>query len=106
MQLGPVTTIVGMPGTSFMVTELVVALQFVTVLVKVNVVFPDEIPVTTPALVTVAIAVSLLIHVPPVVGDSVIVLPIQTDAPAFTVGIALTTRVAGLEIIPFISEMI
>ena len=44
----------------------------------------------TPALVTVAIALLLLVHVPPVVGDNVAVLPTQTDAGAVTTGKALT----------------
>lgn len=49
----------------------------VTVLVKVNVAVPAETPVTTPALVTVATAGSLLTQVPPVVGDREVVKPTQ-----------------------------
>ena len=40
---------------------------------------PAATPVTTPALVTVAFVLSLLTHVPPVVGDNVIVLPTHTE---------------------------
>lgn len=44
-------------------------------LVNVKVTVPSVTPVTTPAFVTVAIDVLLLTHVPPVVGDSVVVAP-------------------------------
>ena len=44
----------------------------------------------TPALVTVATAALLLVHVPPDVGDNVAVLPAHTAAGAVTVGFALT----------------
>jgi hypothetical protein len=47
----------------------------VVLLVNVNVTEPALTPVTTPALVTVAIAVLLLAHVPPVVGLNVVVEP-------------------------------
>ena len=57
---------------------------------KVNVTLPAATPVTNPALVTVAFVASLLVQVPPVVGDSVIVLPTQTDDPALTTGKELT----------------
>ena len=57
---------------------------------KVNVTLPAATPVTNPALVTVAFVASLLVQVPPVVGDSVIVLPTQTDDPALTTGMELT----------------
>lgn len=46
-------------------------------LVKVKVTEPPPIPVTTPALVTVATAGLLLTQVPPVVGDKVVVEPTQ-----------------------------
>jgi hypothetical protein len=49
----------------------------VAVLVNLNVTLPADTPVTTPAFVTVAIAVLLLVHVPPVVGDKVVVVPTQ-----------------------------
>ena len=64
---------------------------------KVNVTFPAETPVTSPALVTVALVASLLVQVPPVVGDNVIVLPTQTDDPALTAGKELTVTVALVE---------
>jgi hypothetical protein len=38
----------------------------------------------------VATALLLLVHVPPVVGDKVIVLPTHTDAGALTAGFAFT----------------
>ena len=55
-----------------------------------KVTLPAATPVTNPALVTVALVGSLLVQVPPVVGDKVIVLPKQTDDPALTTGKALT----------------
>ena len=57
---------------------------------KVKVTLPAATPVTSPALVTVALVASLLVQVPPVVGDNVIVLPTQTEDPALTTGKALT----------------
>ena len=64
----------------------------VDVLVKLNVAVPAVMPVTKPLLVTVAIAELELDQVPPVVGDNVVVLPVQTWlAPVMeTVGLALT----------------
>jgi hypothetical protein len=57
----------------------------------VNVTLPAATPVTTPALVTVALVLSLLVHVPPVVGDKVMVLPTHTeDEGALTTGSAFT----------------
>ena len=64
---------------------------------KVNVTLPVATPVTSPALVTVAFVASLLVQVPPVVGDNVIVLPTQTEDPALTTGSALTVTVAVAE---------
>jgi hypothetical protein len=60
--------------------------------VNVNVTVPAATPVTTPAFVTVALATLLLAHVPPVVGDSVVVLPTHTAvAPVIdAIGLALT----------------
>lgn len=57
---------------------------------------PAPTAVTTPPLVTVATATSSLTHVPPVVGDSVEVLPIQSpEEPVMaTVGLANTQTVA------------
>ena len=62
-----------------------------------KVTLPAATPVTNPALVTVALVGSLLVQVPPVVGDNVIVFPIQTDDPALTTGKALTVTVAVTE---------
>ena len=64
---------------------------------KVKVTLPAATPVTSPALVTVALVASLLVQAPPVVGDKVIVLPKQTDDPALTAGKALTVTVAMAE---------
>ena len=64
---------------------------------KVNVTLPAATPVANPALVTVALVGSLLVQVPPVVGDSVMVLPTQTEDPALTTGKALTVTVAVTE---------
>jgi hypothetical protein len=58
--------------------------------VNVNVTEPADTPVITPALVTVATAGLLLIHVPPLVGDNVAVLPTHTFAGAVTTGNAFT----------------
>jgi hypothetical protein len=69
-------------------------------LVKVNVTVPAATPVTIPALVTVALAVLLLVHVPPVVGDKVVVPPTHTEVlPVIdAVGLGLTVTVAdGLD---------
>ena len=77
-------------GSALTVSDEVVLLQPVEVWVKVKVTLPVATPVTRPALVTVAFVASLLVQVPPVVGDNVIVLPTQTDDPALTAGSALT----------------
>ena len=59
-----------------------------------NVAVPAATPVTTPAFVTVAIALLLLAHVPPVVGDKVVVAPTHTDVlpVILTVGSAFTVE--------------
>ena len=77
-------------GNAFTVTDDVVLVHPVVPSVKVNVTEPGATPVITPALVTVAIEVLLLVHVPPLVGDKVAVLPTHTAAGAVTVGFALT----------------
>jgi uncharacterized protein (DUF362 family) len=66
----------------------------VVLLVNVNVAVPPFTPVTTPPLVTVAIAVLLLTHVPPVVGLKVVVDPshIVLAPVMLTVGFALTVN--------------
>lgn len=73
-------------GSELTVTVGVVRLHPVVAFVKVKVTFPEDNPVITPELVTVARALLLLIHVPPVVGVSVAVLPTQTEAGAVTIG--------------------
>ena len=84
-------------GSALTVSDEVVLLQPVEVWVKVKVTLPVATPVTRPALVTVAFVASLLVQVPPVVGDKVMVLPTQTDDPALTAGSALTVTVAVAE---------
>ncbi len=69
--------------------EAEVALHPVDVCVKVKLTLPAATGVTTPALVTVATDVLLLTHVPPVVGESVTVLPIQMDDGTVSTGNAL-----------------
>ena len=64
---------------------------------KVKVTLPAATPVTSPALVTVALVRSLLVQVPPVVGDKVMVPPMQTGDPALTAGSALTVTVTVAE---------
>ena len=71
-----------------------VELQPVDVCVNVKVVEPAATPVIIPAFVTVAIEVLLLNHVPPVVGESVAVLPTQTVEADVTTGNALIVTVA------------
>jgi hypothetical protein len=85
-------------GFALMVTGVVVLLQPVAVAVKVNITLPGATPVITPPLVTVANSESLalVLHIPPVVGDSVAVLPAHKLAGAVTVGDALMVTVTGL----------
>ena len=64
---------------------------------KVKVTLPAATPVTSPALVTVALVASLLVQVPPVVGDKVMVPPMKTGDPALTAGSALTVTVTVAE---------
>ena len=82
-------------GKVFTVTAVVVLLQLVVDEVKVNVADPAATPVTTPAEVTVATDGLLLTHVPPVVGDKVVVDPMQIELlpVMLTVGKALTVTV-------------
>ena len=79
-------------GEAFTVTADVVLLHPVEVSVKVKVAVPAETPVTTPASVTVATAGLLLTHVPPLVGDKVVVpfTQIKTAPVMLTVGFAFT----------------
>jgi len=57
--------------------EVAADTQPVVVLVKVKVANPADMPVTNPALVTVATPGSLLSQVPPLVGDNTVVEPTQ-----------------------------
>ena len=66
-------------GNGLTVTAVVVLLQLVVDEVNVNVADPAATPVTTPAEVTVATDVLLLTQVPPVVGDKVVVAPMQIE---------------------------
>jgi len=80
-------------GAALTVTKPVGAdTQPVTASVNVKEAVPAETPVTTPALVTVATAGLLLTHVPPVVGDKVVVLPTQilVEPVMLTAGAAFT----------------
>jgi hypothetical protein len=81
IELGAVTV-----GRLFIVTLEVVLLQPVAVNVYVNVTVPAATGVITPAFVTVATFVLLLVHVPKVVGVRAPVEPIQTEVGAVTVG--------------------
>ena len=79
--------------------------QPVSELVKMNVTVPAETPVTTPALVTEAMAGLLLAQVPPVFGDSVVVAPTQmlVGPTMLTTGKAPTvTRFVGAETHPVV----
>jgi hypothetical protein len=73
-------------GNAFTVTAVVVLLQFVEPSIKVNVTVPGDTPVMTPAFVTDAMLLLLLVHAPPLVGDKASVEPTQTDAGAVTIG--------------------
>ena len=84
-------------GSALTVSDEVVLLQPVEVWVKVKVTLPAATPITKPALETVAFVASLLVQVPPVVGDNVIAPPTQTEDPALTTGSALTVTVAVAE---------
>lgn len=89
-EAGAVTT-----GKALTVTEVVVLLQPVEVSVKVNVTVPAASPVTSPALLMVALVGSLLAHVPPEFGVRLIVLPIQTEVGPPKTGRAFTVTTTG-----------
>ena len=81
-------------GNGFTITTSVVLLQPVILFVKANVTFPDDSPKTTPLdELIVATEISLLTHVPPVVGDNVTVVPTQIELlpVMFTIGNWITT---------------
>lgn len=63
--------------------------------VKVKLTVPEDKAVTSPELVTVALEPSELVQVPPVVGESCVVAPTQTefDPVMLTVGLAFTLMV-------------
>jgi hypothetical protein len=85
-------------GRTFTVTAEVVALHPEVASVKVKVTLPAATPVAVLPL-TVALLGSSLTQVPPVAGDKVILLPIQTEeAEVLTVGPEPTVIVA----LPFI----
>ena len=99
--IGPPAEMVGVGGIGFIVTAAVGnETQPVLVRVNVNVAVPFETPVTTPPGVTVATELSLLVHVPPVVGDNVVVRPAQiVVAPVIlTTGFAFTVTVFTTEV--------
>ena len=79
-------------GKTFTVTAVVVLLQLVVDEVNVKVALPAVKPVTIPPALTDATAGLLLTHVPPVVGESVVVAPMQIELlpVMLTVGKALT----------------
>lgn len=83
---------VGLAGNGDTATVPVLLLQEVVVDVNVNVTEPSDTPVTTPALLIVAIELLLLTQVPPVEGLNVIVPPTQTPAAALTTGKAFTVN--------------
>jgi hypothetical protein len=89
MELSPVMLTT---GRAFIVTSPVVALQCVIPSVKVKVTVPPVTPTTRPALVTLATAVLLLVHVPPEAGDNVVRPPAQmAEFPVMlTIGRAVT----------------
>ncbi|MNE04046.1 hypothetical protein D3C87_1040970 [compost metagenome] len=92
--LGPVIVAC---GQSLIVTAEVGTEVHPSVFAKTNVAFPGDIPLTTPALLTVAIAELLLVHVPPEVGESVVVPFTQiTLVPVIRTAVFAFTLTAGL----------
>ena len=84
-------------GAWFTVTaDVANEVQPVLVCINVKVAIPPDTPVTIPASVTVATDVLLLVHVPPVVGDKVVVVPthIAVDPVMLTIGKLLTVTTA------------
>lgn len=81
-------------GIGFTVTLPVVFEHPVVLFVNVKLAEPVPIAVTTPELVTVATLVLLLTHVPPVVGDKVVVFPTQIELlpVILTAGNAVTVK--------------
>lgn len=97
----PIQTSLAPPrtGRGLIVTVPVVFEHPVVLLVNVKVTFPAEIPVTIPALLTVATAGLLLAQTPPDVGLNVVVDPAQIDElpVMLTDGIAYTVKLLVLE---------
>lgn len=93
--LAPVMLTVGNGSTE---TAPVVAEQLgEDELVNIKVADPADTPVTTPAFVTVATALLLLVQVPPEVGDNVVVTPTQTVlAPVMLTTGRSVTETAGV----------
>lgn len=95
-ELGPVILTVGKELT---VTVPVGAeTQPVVAFVNVNVAVPADTPVTMPVMAsTVATAGALLTHVPPTLGDRVVVEPIHIlfDPVMLTTGVGFTVTVGG-----------
>jgi hypothetical protein len=83
---------IGALGIAFTVI-LIVDEHPVDVCVNVKVATPALTPVTNPPLVTVATAILLLDHVPPVLGLTFDVLPTQTAVAPPKTGMLLTTIV-------------
>ena len=87
-------------GSALTVTAPVVAVQLAVPDVKVKVAVPADMPVTNPALVTVATAGLLLVQMPPVVGDKVVVCPTQILAlpVMLATGCAVTVTVPAVAV--------
>jgi hypothetical protein len=90
--VGPVTLTTGLPLT--VTADVANDIQPVAVLVNVKVADPALTPVTMPAFVTEAMDELLLDQVPPVLGDKVVVVPIQIlgGPVTLTVGFGWTTN--------------
>lgn len=93
-EVDPVILIAGFANTSIIL--LGTELHPVEVWVKVNVAVPALAPVTTPALVTVAIEALLLTQVPPVVGVNIVVKPTHTELAPLILIDGLATMVIAL----------
>jgi hypothetical protein len=84
-------------GLALMVTGAVgLEEQPVDAWVYVNVAVPGPVPVTTPPLVTLAIAVLLLDQAPPDEGDKVVVVPVHIELDPNILTTGLLNTVIGL----------
>lgn len=90
--LAPTQTCVGPPktGSALITTFDVVSEQPEDVSKNLNVTLPGLTGEITPAFVTVAVPVANEVQVPPEIGESKPVLPIQTDAGEVKIGCGLT----------------